>query len=81
MDIYPNDRRFRFTKACITVLLTAMHHGYRILLHHGDAFGGAMSRKDPQVNMRIPEELLEILDEKAKANCRSRTAEVIFRLK
>ncbi|TKD32594.1 Arc family DNA-binding protein [Azotobacter chroococcum] len=40
-----------------------------------------MSRKDPQVNMRIPEELLDILDGKAKENHRSRTAEVIFRLK
>lgn len=39
-----------------------------------------MSRKDPQVNMRYPASLLEHLDEKAKENHRSRTAEVIFRL-
>lgn len=40
-----------------------------------------MSRKDPQVNMRFPEDLLSILSEKAKENHRSRTAEVIFRLR
>lgn len=39
-----------------------------------------MSRKDPQVNLRIPASLLDYLAKKAEANHRSRTAEVIFRL-
>lgn len=39
-----------------------------------------VSRKDPQVNMRIPADLLDYLAKTAEANHRSRTAEVIYRL-
>ncbi|MNG22110.1 Arc-like DNA binding domain-containing protein [Pseudomonas linyingensis] len=39
-----------------------------------------MSRKDPQINMRIPASLRDYLAEQAKANHRSQTAEVVYRL-
>lgn len=39
-----------------------------------------MSRKDPQVHMTIPASLKDYLAEQAKANHRSQTAEVIYRL-
>lgn len=39
-----------------------------------------MGRKDPQVNMRIPSSLRDYLAEQAKANHRSQTAEVVYRL-
>lgn len=39
-----------------------------------------MSRKDPQVNVRIPASLRDYLVEQAAENRRSQTAEVIYRL-
>ncbi|MDN5517008.1 MAG: Arc family DNA-binding protein [Pseudomonas sp.] len=39
-----------------------------------------MSRKDPQFNLRLPEELKQYIVEQAKANRRSQTAEVVHRL-
>lgn len=39
-----------------------------------------MSRKDPQFNLRISEDLKQYLADQAKANHRSQTAEVISRL-
>jgi len=39
-----------------------------------------MSRKDPQFNLRLPENLKSYLAEQAEANHRSQTAEVIYRL-
>ncbi|AZC88383.1 hypothetical protein C4K29_2080 [Pseudomonas chlororaphis subsp. piscium] len=40
----------------------------------------AMSRKDPQFNLRLPEELKQWIESKAQENCRSRTAEIVFML-
>lgn len=37
-----------------------------------------MSRKDPQFNLRLPEELKVWVEKSAKGNCRSMTAEVVF---
>lgn len=37
-------------------------------------------RTDPQLKIRIPEELKKWLEEMAKENCRSQTAEVVYRL-
>lgn len=39
-----------------------------------------MARTDPQVNFRIPSELKDKLDEAAKENGRTLTAELILRL-
>lgn len=39
-----------------------------------------MSRKDPQVNLRIPLSLLDYIAKKAEENHRTRTAEVVYRL-
>ncbi|WP_124303173.1 Arc family DNA-binding protein [Pseudomonas chlororaphis] len=39
-----------------------------------------MSRKDPQFNLRLPEELKQWIESKAQENCRSRTAEIVFML-
>ena len=39
-----------------------------------------MSRKDPQFNLRIPASLRGYLAEQAKANHRSQTAELVYRL-
>lgn len=39
-----------------------------------------MARTDPQVNFRIPAELKDKLDEAAKVNGRTLTAELILRL-
>ncbi|MFY1017962.1 Arc family DNA-binding protein [Ectopseudomonas khazarica] len=39
-----------------------------------------MSRKDAQVNLRIPDGLKEYLDEQAQLNRRSKTAEIVHRL-
>lgn len=37
-----------------------------------------MSRKDPQFNLRLPEEVKEWVEQSAKENCRSQTAEIVF---
>lgn len=37
-------------------------------------------RTQPQFKMRLPEELKKWLEEQAQANCRSQTAEIVFRL-
>lgn len=37
-------------------------------------------RKDPQMKVRLPEELKEWVEHEAQKNCRSRTAEVVFAL-
>ena len=37
-----------------------------------------MSRKDPQFNLRLPEELKEWVEQNSKENCRSQTAEIVF---
>ncbi|WP_312151817.1 Arc family DNA-binding protein [Pseudomonas sp.] len=37
-----------------------------------------MARKDPQFNLRLPEELKVWVERSAKGNCRSMTAEVVF---
>jgi len=39
-----------------------------------------MARKDPQFNLRLPEELKQWLENQAQENCRSQTAEIVFRL-
>lgn len=39
-----------------------------------------MSREDPQLRVRIPERLKERIEEKAKANRRTLTAEIVDRL-
>ncbi|QHA83563.1 Arc family DNA-binding protein [Pseudomonas mediterranea] len=39
-----------------------------------------MSRKDPQFNLRLPEELKQWVESQAQENCRSQTAEIVFRL-
>ncbi|MGP5356484.1 Arc family DNA-binding protein [Pseudomonas helleri] len=38
-------------------------------------------RTQPQFKTRLPEELKEWLEEQARANCRSQTAELVYRLK
>jgi hypothetical protein len=66
---------------CITVVLTSMHHRSTFKsMHHGDAYGGKMSRVDPQFKLRLPQELKNYLSEQAELNRRSQTAEVIYRL-
>lgn len=65
-----------------------MHHGgidgnasrfYIICVHNGDAQGvESMSRKDPQFNLRLPEEIKAWVEKNAKENCRSQTAEIVF---
>ncbi|UNY42228.1 Arc family DNA-binding protein [Pseudomonas phage UFJF_PfDIW6] len=40
-----------------------------------------MSRKDPQFNLRLPEELKQWIESQAQANCRSQTAELVYRLR
>lgn len=37
-----------------------------------------MSRKDPQFNLRLPEDVKEWVEQNAKENCRSQTAEIVF---
>ncbi|AMT91451.1 Arc domain-containing protein [Pseudomonas koreensis] len=37
-----------------------------------------MSRKDPQFNLRLPEEVKEWVEQSAKENCRSQTAEIVY---
>ena len=37
-----------------------------------------MSRKDPQFNLRLPEDLKKWLEVQAQKNCRSQTAELVF---
>ncbi|WP_418952299.1 Arc family DNA-binding protein [Pseudomonas atacamensis] len=37
-----------------------------------------MSRKDPQFNLRLPEEVKEWVEQSAKENCRSKTAEIVY---
>jgi hypothetical protein len=37
-----------------------------------------MGRKDPQFNLRLPEEVKEWVEQNAKENCRSQTAEIVF---
>lgn len=39
-----------------------------------------MTRKDPQFNLRLPEELKQWVENQAQANCRSQTSEIVFRL-
>lgn len=39
-----------------------------------------MARKDPQFNLRLPEALKQWLETQAQENCRSQTAEIVFRL-
>ena len=39
-----------------------------------------MARKDPQLNFRIPDDLKKYLTERARASCRSLTAELVYRL-
>ncbi|MFJ3114944.1 Arc family DNA-binding protein [Pseudomonas protegens] len=39
-----------------------------------------MARKDPQFNLRLPEELKQWVEHEAQKNCRSKTAEVVFAL-
>lgn len=39
-----------------------------------------MARKDPQFNLRLPEDLKQWVENQAQKNCRSQTAEIIFRL-
>lgn len=43
-------------------------------------FGEEMSRKDPQVVVRLPEQLKEWLKAQAAQNLRSQNAEIVFRL-
>lgn len=40
-----------------------------------------MGKKDPQFNLRLPGEIKQWVEEEAKKNCRSQTAEVIFALR
>lgn len=50
-------------------------------VHNGDAQGATfMARKDPQFNLRLPEELKQWLENEAQKNLRSQTAEVVFAL-
>ncbi|MBF8793481.1 Arc family DNA-binding protein [Pseudomonas monteilii] len=37
-----------------------------------------MARKDPQFNLRLPEELKQWVEEQAAKNHRSQTAELVF---
>lgn len=37
-----------------------------------------MSRKDPQFNLRLPEELKKWLEQQSQKNHRSQTAEMVF---
>lgn len=39
-----------------------------------------MARKDPQFNLRLPEELKQWVENEAQKNFRSQTAEVVFAL-
>lgn len=39
-----------------------------------------MKQTDPQMKIRLPEGLKQWIEVQAKTNCRSQTAEVVFRL-
>lgn len=39
-----------------------------------------MRQSEPQMKIRLPKELKDWLEEQARANCRSQTAEIVFRL-
>ncbi|MEE5149117.1 hypothetical protein V2J91_23770 [Pseudomonas alliivorans] len=60
-------------RECITVVLTAMHHRYTLMiLNNGDAPGGNMKvREMAQVIFRAEPEIKEWLEKKAKQEQRS----------
>jgi hypothetical protein len=67
------------TKECTTVVLTAMHHRstfapYTTVMHRENG----MARKDPQFNLRLPEELKQWVEVQAQKNHRSQTAELVY---
>ncbi|MGP5566261.1 Arc family DNA-binding protein [Pseudomonas helleri] len=56
---------------------------YLACVNNGDTHreASSMSRKDPQFNLRLPEELKQWIESQAQANCRSQTAELVYRLR
>lgn len=61
------------------MVLTAMHHGYTFkkcttVMHQEKG----MARKDPQFNLRLPDELKQWVETQAQRNHRSQTAELVY---